>query len=118
MVHTILISPEAPGRFDVRLSDDERVFVESSSAPYLESARQLLASGFAAPLDEDRDAVFGLAVGDRRGRIQDALRNAPGRPRFAGADGALAAGADAPLGVLPDDSAGFPFSPGAPCIGN
>ena len=51
-VHVITIQQSRPGKFDVRLGDDQRLFVESSAQPFLESAAALLSGGLALPSDE------------------------------------------------------------------
>jgi hypothetical protein len=78
--HVISITQARPGMFDVRLGDDQRLFVESTPAPYLESAAALLASGLALPSDELIMKFGGSAYEIRRGRVGDAVRNAVGRP--------------------------------------
>jgi hypothetical protein len=79
-IHTILVSAAAPGKFNVQLDGDARLFVESTDAPYLESARQLIASGMALPSDEIVMKFSSSMFEVRRGRIKDAVRNVAGRP--------------------------------------
>jgi hypothetical protein len=78
--HVILISAAAPGRFNVQLDGDGRLFVESTDAPYLESATRLLAGGLALPEDMLVMKFSGSVYEIRRGKVQDAVRNAAGRP--------------------------------------
>jgi hypothetical protein len=77
--HIITIQQARPGRFDVRLGDDQRLFVESSPTPYLESAQALLSPGLALPSDELVMRFGGAQWEIRRGRVGDAAK-AAGRP--------------------------------------
>jgi hypothetical protein len=77
------------------------MFVEASAMPFLESARQLLASGLALPEDMLVVKFGGSSYEIRRGRVGDAVRNAVGRPPMrviqGRIDGMRAAGAGAPM---------------------
>jgi hypothetical protein len=67
MVHTLLISPARPGRFDGRLSDSDVFLVEGSRQPFCDAARALLAGGLADPSD--------VLVMRHAGSAHDALRS-------------------------------------------
>jgi hypothetical protein len=77
--HVILIPAAAPGKFNVRLDGDARLFVESTDMPYLESATRLLAGGLALPEDMLIMRFSGSVWEVRRGRVGDAAKGA-GRP--------------------------------------
>jgi hypothetical protein len=79
-IHTIVISAASPGRFNVQLDGDARLFVESTDLPFLESAAALLASGLALPEDMLVMKFSGTAFEIRRGKLQDAVKTAVGRP--------------------------------------
>jgi hypothetical protein len=79
-IHLITIQQARPGRYDVRLGDDQRLFVESTAQPFMESAQALLASGLALPTDEIEMRFGGGQWVIRRGRIKDAVKTAVGRP--------------------------------------
>ena len=77
-VHVITIQQSRPGKFDVRLGDDQRLFVESSAQPFLESAAALLSGGLALPTDELVMRFNGSRFEIRRGTIGNAVRHAQG----------------------------------------
>jgi hypothetical protein len=79
-VHTITITQARPGRFDVRLGDDQRLFVESTAMPFMESAAALLSAGLALPSDMSVMKFGGTSYEIRRGRVGDAVKTAVGRP--------------------------------------
>jgi hypothetical protein len=68
------------GLFDVRLGDDQKLFVESTAMPFMESAAALLSAGLALPSDMLVMKFGGAQWEIRRGKLQDAVRNAVARP--------------------------------------
>jgi hypothetical protein len=87
-VHTLLISPAKPGRFDARLAGSDQYLVEGSRTPFLDAARALLAAGLAAPDDMLVMRNAGSAHDALRARIGAAAKltvNEDG-PRFANHD--------------------------------
>jgi hypothetical protein len=77
-VHIITITSCRAGLFDLRLGDDQRLFVESTAMPFLESATRLIAGGLAVPEDEII-MKFSDSFEIRRGRIEDAVKTVVAR---------------------------------------
>jgi hypothetical protein len=115
----------------VRLGDRGHLLVESTLIPFMESAAALLAGGLALPEDEIVMKFSGSVFEIRRGRINDAVKNAVGRspmrliqgrtgvrakthPRASRAIDGIARGGGGPRCAVPmrqvrfhDDGAGF-----------
>jgi hypothetical protein len=68
--------------FDVRLGDDQRLFVESTAMPFMESAAALLSAGLALPSDMLVMKFGGTQWEVRRGLVGDAVKAAVARPHM------------------------------------
>jgi hypothetical protein len=66
VIHTLLITPARPGRFDARLDGSDQFLVEGSRTPFCDAARALLAASLAHADD--------ILVMRHAGSAHDALR--------------------------------------------